>query len=638
MASFNSLFILTKLISILKRNCRKLGSILPALLSFWYIFTLYVPLNGNEDFLIEKESPFSPTVYEYLEELKENPLDLNSCSYEEFILIPYVTPDLALRVENYRKNHTFNEINDLLTIAGFNGPLVKKISPYLTVKKKFERSTKKDLTLKITAGVKYPKEETYRFSPLKVSTKATFTVDRISAGGAVYKDAYEESYMDFYTLFLSLDTEHHKVIIGDYGIDIGERLILGYPGFTFKSSGAVKGKEKIIRPYLSGFEDYSLRGCGVEKRTRYLDIGLFTSYKPLDATVVNDTVKRVLYETGYHRTDTEREKKDRISERLIGGTLKGGTNTFTMRTTTLFAEYTKDIVPDDAHYYRFRGKKYDLSGIHLSFSKNQISFWSEFAHSFVTKGTGLVSGISCRPENATISILYREYSETFYSPRAFSFSETEVRNERGFYTYLSTTLFRTFDLSGYIDIFIRPNPTYFTTLSLKGYEIFASLEKKIRNSTAYVRYKRKEKESFQWEGRTLQYERQNLRFSLKSKLSRSSEFKIVWEGILFSVPEIEMEERGNLFSLSHKSSTIGRTTYEGGIVLFEIESYNSRIYLFQNDIPGSMYTKPFFGRGSDLYLVIKSKITGTLRIYGKLDSERKDGTSQSTYKLGVEWR
>ncbi|TES91095.1 MAG: helix-hairpin-helix domain-containing protein [Candidatus Cloacimonadota bacterium] len=606
-----------------------------SLLIFFFISSL--SLSGNEDFSLEEETSLPSDVLETLEKLKENPIDINSATHEELLQIPYITPLLAARIEDYRKKKKmFSSREDLLRIAGINEPLLRKISPYITLKKK--RLKISAIRWKTILSNKYPVDTNYSFSPFKVSNKMRYSDRHITLGGTAYKDAYEKSYIDFYTLYCYFQKNDYNIIVGNYAIDAGERLLLGYPGFVFKTSGIVKSREYFIKPYSSGFEDYSLRGCALKKDWKMLKSGFFISYKKEDATIDDGVLKKVIYETGYHRSETEIEKKDRIKERLIGGIIGYGNERLRISTTTLFADYDKKVEPDSVNYYRFSGKKYGLTGVHTVYNNNNISLWSEFAYALFTKGRGMIIGTSCRPNKTTISVLYRDYSEKFYSPRAFSFCESEARNERGLYTYITSKLPENFFFSGYIDIFNRPYPTYFNSLSTKGYEVFSSIEKRLKKTKLYIRYKRKEKNSYQWKDKNLRYQRQNLRFSIKNKINKSMELKILWEGVIFYVPYRGLQETGNLFSLSFKSEIFDDATYEAGMVFYETDSYYSRIYLFLIDIPGSMYTRPFYGEGKDFYVLVKARILDKLRIYGRVEVDAKEEKNDRILKVGVEWR
>ncbi len=596
-----------------------------------------VSLSGNEDFSLEEEVSSPSDVLENLEELKENPVDINSATYEDMLQIPYITPLIALRIIDYRtKGNVFSDTLELSKIAGISEPLLHKILPYVVFKKKL--ITPKKIIWKSIVSKQYPLEDKYNGSPFKYSNKLEIANGNITLGGTAYKNAYEKNYLDFYTLYGYVKRKNYGIILGDYAINAGEKLILGYPGFIFKSSGMIKGKQSFIKPYTSGFEDYSLRGAALKKNWKMLDVGLFASYKKLDATVENDTVRKVLYANSYHRTETEIAKKDRIKERLLGGILSIGNKRFNISSTSLIANYDKTVKPDPANYYRFSGKQYGLTGIHSFFVKEYISIWSDFAYSFYTGGSGFIIGTSMRPNKATISLLYRDYSEKFYSPRAFSFCENQVRNERGLYLYIATKLPYSIHFSGFTDIFTRPNPTYFNLFSTNGYEVFLSVEKKLMHTNLYMRYKNKEKNSYQWQGQTLTYQRQNLRLSFKTKINKNVYFKVIWEGERFYLPDIDLSEFGNLLSLYFNAKPFSNTTLQFGIAFYETDSYNSRIYLFLNDIPGSMYTKAFYGSGKDFYLLLKNRIFNNLSVYARFELNSKEEENTKFIKFGMQWR
>ncbi|GAJ19367.1 unnamed protein product, partial [marine sediment metagenome] len=77
--------------------------------------------------------------------------------------------------------------NDLLKIAGFNKPLLRKISPYITLRLK--RIKRGAIRWKTIASNKYPLKEGYSGSSLKISNRIRYNDEHIAVGGATYKDA-----------------------------------------------------------------------------------------------------------------------------------------------------------------------------------------------------------------------------------------------------------------------------------------------------------------------------------------------------------------------------------------------------------------------------------------------------------------
>lgn len=592
---------------------------------------------GSEDFLLEQETSISLEILESLERLREHPLDINSATFDELLLIPYLSPVHCLRIIDYRERHSFSRIDDLLHIAGISEYLLEKMAPFVTVGKKGFPLHRDEIGFRSILGGSLPGDTCYAGNSLSLSSKLHYSKGRFFAGATAFKDPYEKHYADFYALYAGVKREDLTCIAGDYAMDIGERLISGYPGFVFKSGGMVKGREALAKPYVSGFEDFAYRGAVIRKQWQPFDVALFLSMNRLDGTFEGDTAKRVIYQTGYHRTEAEREKKNRIEERVAAVTSAVGNEKFSVRSTFFGGWYDRHIEPDPSHYYRFSGKDYALSSIHFRYAGARISLWSEYACSHTTRGTALIIGMRAKPHGSSITMLYRDYSETYYSPRAFAFCETEVRNERGLYSFASFSLPLRIRCSGYLDIFSRPFPTFHNTFPVSGYEAFLSLEKKTKGATFYLRYKHKEKNNYQWLDESLDALRQTLRCSIKVPFNAPCTIRMILQGVRFSVPEIQKEEWGSLISCSFSSRFLPNATAETGFAFFDTDSYDSRLYLFVNDIPGILHTSVSYGRGFNGYVLAKVKLGSDLRFYGKCEIEKKTATERR-YRFGVEWR
>jgi hypothetical protein len=595
------------------------------------------PLQSQEDFALEEEISIPLESLEALAELEEHPLDINSATHDELLSIPYLSPVVCLRIIHYRKTNSFQRTDDLLLIAGIDRHLLEKVQPYITVKQKPLRIQKGKLSFRSIIGSTLPEDTSYAASPFGLSNRLHYSMGSMFMGATTFKDPYEGSYADFYTFYAGMKNGSTTLIAGDYAFDLGERLITGYPGLVFKSTGMVKGREAGAKPYRSGFEDFSFRGGVIEKRWSAVETALLISQSELDATIQNDTARRVIYETGYHRTPAELDKKNRIKERAAGGTVAIGNDHLRIRATCLGGSYDRRIEPDPAHYYRFCGDGYILSGFHVQTAGSHATLWSEYALSHATGGKALVLGIKAKPEKTSIVMLYRDYGETYYAPRAFALCETEVRNERGLYSFISAKLPLQIRGAGYIDIFTRPFPTYHTVFPTKGFEVFTSLEKRVMGATLYFRHKYKEKNNYQWLGENLKSIRQGIRFSAKVPVDKKSTFTVVLQGGFFAVPEIPLNEKGYLVTISFKSRFLSNVSSETGIVLFNTDSYDSRLYLFINDIPGIFNSRAFYVRGFAGYLLAKAKLRGSFLIYGKFEIETKEVTERR-YRLGIEWK
>ena len=81
-----------------------------------------------EDVTIDNENEF---VLDMIEYLSENPVNINSASFDELMRLPFMDYYSANLIINYRKTSLITSIDQLRNIEGITGDLAEKISPYI---------------------------------------------------------------------------------------------------------------------------------------------------------------------------------------------------------------------------------------------------------------------------------------------------------------------------------------------------------------------------------------------------------------------------------------------------------------------------------------------------------------------------
>ena len=120
-----------------------------------------------------------------------------------------------------------------------------------------------------------------------------------------------------------------NITLGDYQIQYGQGLVFG-AGF-----GSGKGSETIntvkrnstgIRPYGSVLESGFFRGAATTVKIKNTELSMFYSRLKQDANLINDTTYSDFEEfvnsiqsTGLHRTASELQAKNQITEQAMGG-------------------------------------------------------------------------------------------------------------------------------------------------------------------------------------------------------------------------------------------------------------------------------------------------------------------------------
>ena len=82
-----------------------------------------------EDVTIDNENEF---VLDMIEYLSENPVNINSATFDELMRIPFMDYYSANLIISYRKISIIASIDELRNIEGITADLIEKISPYIS--------------------------------------------------------------------------------------------------------------------------------------------------------------------------------------------------------------------------------------------------------------------------------------------------------------------------------------------------------------------------------------------------------------------------------------------------------------------------------------------------------------------------
>ena len=142
------------------------------------------------------------------------------------------------------------------------------------------------------------------------------------------KQSWEPHFADQLNGFASLshpiDLGSHLRIenatVGDYALAFGNGLLFGEgiaSAKSFAAASAAEGRSFGIRGSLSNNPMQSFRGAAAEIGVGNASLTLFASDRPIDAHIVNDTI-RTFYTTDYHRTIGELATEDAAGIRTLG--------------------------------------------------------------------------------------------------------------------------------------------------------------------------------------------------------------------------------------------------------------------------------------------------------------------------------
>jgi hypothetical protein len=397
-------------------------------------------INIAED-LAASESDGEAAAAAYIDrlyELAENPVNLNSAREDEiarlFFLSDFQVKALADYTRSTGKIYSFNE---LTYIPGFDNAVAEMIIPFSTLTGK-EATITDSLKLKnlliTNLSLKTGKNDTVSLgSPVKVLTKYKFSAGNFSGGLTIEKDQGEKFLTpgtmspDFFSANIGYTGKGvvRNVILGDYSARFGQGTNINTgisTGLSLTSQGYMSATNEI-RPYTSTDENIFFRGIATLLSIKNTDISLLYSRHYIDATLgtssdnPNDYIEN-LFKSGTHNTPSFLQKKDAVSESVLG--LNLSYNFRSMRIGMSWSEnrFSLPLIPDynsPEKNFSFTGKTNNVCSVYYNSMIKKILLYGEISANDLSK-YAVVQGFSMRPsDRLIINFLFWKYSPGFTS-------------------------------------------------------------------------------------------------------------------------------------------------------------------------------------------------------------------------------
>lgn len=580
----------------------------------------------------------------------ENPLNLNTVQKEELTTLDLLS-DIQINdlMEHRIKFGPLLSLFELQTLPTWDTSFIQLILPFVTLD---ERSDNPPLTFyelthkgKIEAITRfqYPVENNWNTSINKSNnssssyegnsdyylTRIRYTYQqKVSFGITAEKDVGEPFFSninkngyDFYSSHLQVKAGKRlkNVIFGDYHVQIGQGLNCWTSFALGKSLELTTSKKnaQVIRPHTSTEENRFFRGVASEFAYKRFTLLVFASMHLKDASLYVDSTNQIssVLTTGYHRTESELARKDRLKENVLGAYLRYDLGTLHLGLASVFMHYSPSINSKVTNYnqFDFRGKQYQSTSVDYSYTYRNLLVFGEFSYVDFSKKTAFLQGVMLALDSKnSVCLLYRNYDKGYETRYNAGFSEgNTVQNETGLYVAFTSVVAKYWSLQAYSDFFKFPWLKQQVSLPSKGVENCMQITwKPSKTLEFYVRYRSQIKEqNSSLMTNDLKFlkavNQSNLRFNLTYKMSDLLEIRSRLEVV--SVSRLDKQkETGllffqdiNLTSKSKKSDFIFR------FVLFDTDSYASRIYSFESS-PTYQYSSPaFYGKGIRAYLLFR---------------------------------
>ncbi|BDQ02048.1 helix-hairpin-helix domain-containing protein [Ignavibacterium sp.] len=612
------------------------------------------------DELLEEsfEEEDNSDLYNSIEELILNPIDLNSADIFELQKIPGVTSNIAEIILSYRnKFGPFYSVNELYAMRELDRELIDKIIPFLKVEIKyfqidstinednFSDEIKLPSKLKLHLRSRYGndfqtrkgfEEGIYVGSKLRAYNRLIVKYSKqIQAGIIFEKDAGEKDFNDFSSFHINAKDigPISNFIAGDYVLEFGQGLMLWSPYSFSKGADAifpVKRKGRTIKPYTSATEYDFMRGVTSTFNYSDLSFTVFYSSKKIDANVDSITNKITSTpKTGLHLTENDLNKKNLVKENLFGGRisykfqnkLNVGLSAYSSKFSNEFeANSVYDLKGDQFRFYSF---DYDLN-------IGQLNFFGEFVYN--EKSIASINGLILSPlKNFTLSASIRSYPANYINLHGFAFGEQSGKTSNEFGIYYGLKWKSDFGLLNlYYDQFRFPYKTFENPVPSSGDEIYLSyLIKFIGKTNLFLRFKTERKDVTENSDElksVFMRIRNSYRVELGYVITNKLQMKSRVEYNTYRIDKSDLNEKGLLIFQDFRYELQKYLFIYGRIIFFDTDSFNSAVYEFENDLTGVLTNLPMYDDGMRWYLLIRYKPIDIITLSMKYSETYKPNT------------
>jgi len=607
-----------------------------------------------------------------LEYLKKHPINLNTTTAKE-LLETNLLDDIQINnlLNHIIKNGKLISLYELQSIDGFDLETINKILPYVYISFN-EKQRYFSLKEMIDNGsnqvfIRYQRtlEEKEGFSdisdsalaaspnsryvgtPEKLFVKYRFTYyNNISWGITAEKDPGEVLFkkdtikggFDFYSAhFFLRDFGIIKALaIGDYSLQFGQGLTLWTGLGTGKSSDVANIKKNAIgiKPFTSVDENLFMRGAATTIGIKGFELSTFFSKHKIDANItgadsLNSELLYVssLQETGYHTTRSELSDKDAITETIFGSHLAYQNKRINIGATAYKTIFSANLVKDLQPYsqFVFNSKENTNLGIDYSYILRNFNFFGEVSRS-ENGGIAYLNGVLMSLDaKVSLSIMHRKYDKNYQALFSNAFAEnSSIANEQGIYLGIVLKPYRFWTINAYADNFTFPWLKYRVDAPSKGFDYLAQANyKPSKKIEIYFRIRQENKQInntntvniIDFIDKTV---KQSYRFNASYAVSPSFSFKNRVEIAKYKVGN-EATQNGYLVyqDVSYKQLK-SPITFSIRYCLFDTDTYDSRIYAFENEVLYAYSIPSFYYKGSRAYVLVKYRVNRHIDLWLRL--------------------
>lgn len=612
------------------------------------------------------------SIYEVLFQLYLNPIDINRADAEVLQATYLLNPSQVSSLIDYRHKYgSLLSLYELQSVPEFDLQTIENLIPFITLggtglrSKKFWERVKEEEQAYFLFRHQRTWQTRRGFTPADTSSNGTLSSRYLgdpntvylrfriqhardfSVGATLEKDAGEQFIWDGKTArygfnFFSFHFTRYfvgkwkTIALGDFQASFGQGLIFG-AGYTLGKGAetvpTVRRSSIGILPYTAALEFGFFRGLGLTRQFKNWQATLIASHASRDGriSVSIDSLESAeeiissFNQSGLHRTASELATKNQFRETNLGGNAQYShpSGKFQFGANSLFTRFNRPWIrtPQIYNRYEFAGQSNAVSSVYFNYNWKNFFLFGESAVS-QSGGTGTVLGfVSSLSKQVDFSMLWRKYDKNFHSFYSSGFSEnTRPINEQGIYLGIQVRPEKRWKINAYYDYFSFPWLRFRAYAPSKGYEWLARVSyQPSRNLIAFVQIREEQKDrNLPDSGEpSLPYlvkpiNKINGLLSLETHVNKDFFLR---SRILMSRLKIEGINTNGLMILQDVQYGKNKWRLTGRVALFDAETFDNRLFAFENNVLWTFSIPSFSGQGMRYYLLGQYQFTSKLTAY-----------------------
>jgi hypothetical protein len=339
-----------------------------------------------------------------------------------------------------------------------------------------------------------------------------------------------------------------------------------------------------------------------------------TLQQSLDTLSQEEEFASALNQTGLHRTTSEIDRKNALTERMFGSYLQYKSKALQLGVSVVHQSYDRifDRAIQPYNQFDFRGKSLMNIGLDYNYVYKNTNFFGEIVRSG-SGSIGMLHGaLIAIDSKMSLSMLYRNYPRDFHTFYSQGFREgSRSQNEQGLYTGLFWKIHKRVTWDNYLDIFKFPWLRYQVNAPSHGFEFLSQVtyrpDKKLE---IYARFRQqvRQRNSTIDDGTIREVEdviQRNYRLHFSYKVSESITLKSRIEFVGIHRKSAGFEQGFLIYQdiiFKPKSSPISLSLR---YAVFDTDSYDARIYAFESNMLNVFYIPAHSGKGMRAYALLR---------------------------------